>query len=211
MSVEDIDFEKALAKEESELVKDKEIERILSCFKLDAYTILDVQPGITESDIKKLYRKKSLLIHPDKSSNPNASAAFDTLKKAQNDLLDEEIRKNLDLIFSDARRLLMKERNIDLDDPVLKGSEFLKDWREKVKELLIEDEFLKRMEKKKEMKEEEKKREEENILEEEKQKRLKVNQEWESHRDKRVKHWRSFTKKIEKKKAKTNKKPKVLV
>lgn len=72
-------------------LKDSEIDRILKAFKLDAYAVLDLKPGVAESDIKKCYRVKSLLIHPDKTSNPQAPDAFDRLKKAQTVLMDEKV------------------------------------------------------------------------------------------------------------------------
>jgi len=71
----------ALEKEASEFTKDAEIDRIRKAFSLDAYAVLDLQPGVPESDIKIQYRKKSLLIHPDKTKNPAAPDAFDRLKK----------------------------------------------------------------------------------------------------------------------------------
>ncbi len=43
-----------------------QVERIIAAFKLNPYDILDLPISSTESDIKKQYRKKSLLIHPDK-------------------------------------------------------------------------------------------------------------------------------------------------
>ncbi len=63
----------------------------MKAFKLDAYAVLDLKPGVPESDIKKCYRVKSLLIHPDKTSNPQAPDAFDRLKKAQTMLMDEKV------------------------------------------------------------------------------------------------------------------------
>jgi len=86
---DDIDALEALESEEKEYLKDAEIDRILKAFRLDAYAVLDLQPGVPESDIKKCYRVKSLLIHPDKTKNPLAPDAFDRLKKAQTELMDE--------------------------------------------------------------------------------------------------------------------------
>ncbi|KAG9651845.1 hypothetical protein KCU64_g8566, partial [Aureobasidium melanogenum] len=60
----------AIAKESKEFDKDAEIDRILKAFRLDAYAVLDLQPGVPDNDIKKCYRMKSLLIHPDKTTNP---------------------------------------------------------------------------------------------------------------------------------------------
>lgn len=66
------DFEKMLKREDIEFMKDEEIERILKAFKLDAYAVLDILPGCTTKDIRNTFRRKSLLIHPDKTSNEKA-------------------------------------------------------------------------------------------------------------------------------------------
>ncbi|KAJ3508793.1 hypothetical protein NM208_g15769 [Fusarium decemcellulare] len=87
---EDKDALDALEAEAKEFDKDAEIDRILKAFRLDAYAVLDLQPGVPDSDIKITYRKKSLLIHPDKTKNPQAPDAFDRLKKAQTELMDEK-------------------------------------------------------------------------------------------------------------------------
>ena len=84
------------------------------------YAVLDLQPGVTESDIKVQYRKKSLLIHPDKTKNPAAPDAFDRLKKAHSTLMEEKSRTYLDECIADARRLLIREHKYTLDSPELK-------------------------------------------------------------------------------------------
>ena len=43
--------------------------------------------------IDKIYRKKSLMIHPDRFKHPRGPEAFDLLKKAETELLDKEKRK----------------------------------------------------------------------------------------------------------------------
>lgn len=68
----DEDFEKMLKREDLEFIKDEEILRILKAFKLDAYAVLDILPGCTTKDIRNTFRKKSLLIHPDKTKNVKA-------------------------------------------------------------------------------------------------------------------------------------------
>ena len=42
----------------------------------DYYDILDVTRDVSENDLKKAYRKLSLLFHPDKNHAPGASEAF---------------------------------------------------------------------------------------------------------------------------------------
>ncbi|ODV86035.1 hypothetical protein CANARDRAFT_28084 [[Candida] arabinofermentans NRRL YB-2248] len=208
---DDQELDSTLKGQELELIKDKEIERILSTFKLDYYSILDVQPGISVKDITKLYRKKSLLIHPDKSTNPKASDAFDLLKKASkiltssDDENDLKEKSKLDEIWSDSRRLLIKENNWSNDDERLKSSNFLKIWRLKVKELLVEEEFLKRLELKKSQELESKKRLNEELeLNQHQQEKL-ARDKWETNRDERVNHWRDFNKKLDNKKTKKRK------
>ncbi|AOA62649.1 hypothetical protein PP7435_CHR2-1153 [Komagataella phaffii CBS 7435] len=188
-----------LQKEENELTREKEIGRILSTFKLDSYAILDLKPGCSPEDIRKTFRKKSLLIHPDKTPNKRAPDAFDTLKKAHANLVDDSIREQLDSSYAEARRLLIRERKWNIDDARLNSSSFLVDWREKIKELLLEEELLKRLEKKRKMEEEgqvQQKKEEQ--LKETEGKRLQQ-QKWEDTRESRVQNWRSFVKKKRKK------------
>lgn len=56
-AADDSEIDAFLAKEASELNKDKEIERILNAFPLDAYSVMNLQPGVSASDIKMAYRK----------------------------------------------------------------------------------------------------------------------------------------------------------
>jgi DnaJ homolog subfamily C member 8 len=168
--------------------------------------VLDLQPGVPESDIKKTYRTKSLLIHPDKTKNPQAPDAFDRLKKAQVELLDEKQRERLDEAIADARMLLIRENKWTVDSPEVKTEKFAKDWREKTKFVLIDNEARRRRQLKAQMQEEgreQKKADEE--LDARKRKR-ESEQVWESTREQRIGNWRDFQKggvdKKKKKKAK---------
>ncbi len=116
--------------------------------------MLDLQPGVPESDIKIVYRKKSLLIHPDKTKNPQAPEAFDRLKKAQTVLLEEKQRQHLDECIADARQLLMREHKYTVDSEELKTEEFKKEWRVKTVEVLVEAEARRRRQMKAKMQEE---------------------------------------------------------
>lgn len=67
---------KEFSKDISLAQKAGEVERILSCFKLNPYEHLNLTFEATEDDIKKQYRKLSLLVHPDKNAHPRAKDAF---------------------------------------------------------------------------------------------------------------------------------------
>ncbi|PMD62970.1 DnaJ domain-containing protein, partial [Hyaloscypha bicolor E] len=192
----------ALESEEKEYLKDAEIDRILKAFRLDAYAVLDLQPGVPESDIKKCYRVKSLLIHPDRTKNPLAPDAFDRLKKAETELMDEKHRERLDEAIADARMLLIRDNKWTVDSPELKTEKFAKDWREKTKMVLIDNEHRRRRQVKAQMQEEgreQKKADEE--LDARKRKR-EHEQDWEATREQRIGSWREFQKGGEKKKKK---------
>ncbi|CAM1511560.1 Fc.00g090730.m01.CDS01 [Cosmosporella sp. VM-42] len=193
-SKEDKDALDALEAEAKEFDKDAEIDRILKAFRLDAYAVLDLQPGVPESDIKICYRKKSLLIHPDKTKNPLAPDAFDRLKKAQTELMDEKHRARLDEAIADARMLLIREHKWTVDSPELKEESFNKEWREKAKMVLIDNEQRRRRQMKAQLQEEgREQRKQDEELDERKRKRQ-HEQDWEATRDERITSWRQFQK-----------------
>jgi len=157
-----------------------------------SYAVLDLQPGVPDSDIKIVYRKKSLLIHPDKTKNPQAPEAFDRLKKAQTALLDEAQRKHLDECIADARHLLIRQHKYNLDSPELKTEEFKKEWRTKTIEVLVDAEARRRRQTKAKMQEEgREQRKEEAELDERKRKR-EHEKNWENTREERIGSWRDF-------------------
>ncbi|KAI1874836.1 hypothetical protein JX265_003523 [Neoarthrinium moseri] len=194
LAKEDKDALDALASEAKEFEKDAEIDRILKAFRLDAYAVLDLNPGVPESDIKLTYRKKSLLIHPDKTKNPQAPDAFDRLKKAQTELMDEKHRERLDEAIADARMLLIRERKWTVDSPELRTAAFAADWRVKTREVLVDNEHRRRRQLKAQMQEEgREQRRQDDELEERKRKRQ-HDQDWEATRDQRIDSWRQFSK-----------------
>lgn len=55
----DLDIDRFLEVEASAIQKDAEVERIMACFKLDPFDILELDVGCLDKDIKVAYRKKS--------------------------------------------------------------------------------------------------------------------------------------------------------
>ncbi|KAI9827144.1 MAG: hypothetical protein M1832_005280 [Thelocarpon impressellum] len=208
MAEDEADALAALEKEASEFNKDAEIDRILKAFKLDAYAVLDLQPGVPESDIKITYRKKSLLIHPDKTSNPLAPDAFDRLKKAQTELTDEKTRERLDEAIADARHLLMREHGWTVDSPELRAESFKAEWREKTKFVLIENEARRRRQLKAQLQEEGREQRKADEEVEGRKRKREHDAAWEQTRDGRISSWRDFQKGAGGEKGKKKKKAK---
>ncbi|KAM0717454.1 hypothetical protein Q7P37_007306 [Cladosporium fusiforme] len=208
---EDADLLDDLERESKQFDKDSEIERILGAFRANAYDVLDLQPGVPDEDIKKTYRKKSLLIHPDKTSNPRAPDAFDRLAGAHQALLDETKRGILDEAIADARSLLIRERKLTKDSEEVKDPdrEFMTAWKNKVKYVLADNEARRARQAQAAMRDEgRQQRKEEEELAAKKRKRD-HEQDWEKTRESRIGNWRDFQKKEDAKKTK-KKKMKVL-
>jgi len=158
-----------------------------------------------------VYRKKSLLIHPDKTKNPLAPDAFDRLKKAQTALLDEKQRQQLDECIADARQLLIRQHKYTVDSEELKTEEFKKEWRQKTIEVLVEAEARKRRRIKAQMQEEGREKAKEDAEIEERKRKREHEKQWEDTREQRIGSWRDFQRGVKKgEETKKKKKMKVL-
>ena len=121
--------------------------------------------------------------------------------------MDEKHRERLDEAIADARMLLIRENKWTVDSEELKTEQFARDWREKTKMVLIDNEHRRRRQVKAQMQEEgrEQKKVDEEI--EARKRKREHEQDWESTREKRIDSWRDFQKGGDKKK---KKKPKPL-
>lgn len=108
--------------------------------------------------------------------------------------MDEKHRERLDESIADARMLLIRENKWTVDSPELKTPEFAKKWREKAREVLVEDEHRRRKLARAMMQEEgrELKKQEEEL--DERRRKRKHEEEWEGSREKRIDSWREFQK-----------------
>ncbi|CUM65934.1 uncharacterized protein PRCAT00003587001 [Priceomyces carsonii] len=64
--------------------------------KIDLYEYLEVSPTATEGDIRRQYRKKALIFHPDKSTGNEEQ--FNLLSKIYEILIDSQLRSDYDRI-----------------------------------------------------------------------------------------------------------------
>jgi len=75
--------------------------RIRRCKATAFYEILDVQTTCTDGEIKKAYRKQSLLTHPDKNGHAQADEAFKMVARAFSVLGDKDKRDKFDRFGTD--------------------------------------------------------------------------------------------------------------
>ncbi|KAI8844764.1 hypothetical protein BC829DRAFT_370748 [Chytridium lagenaria] len=119
-SKDDLDVDTFLRLEANSFNQDHEVERILA-LKLKASNpveVLDLHgkvwtEGVLETrEIKVSYRKKSLLLHPDKCKHPKAQDAFEMLKKAESELMEEGKRAYMLGLIAEARAIVLKNKGV---------------------------------------------------------------------------------------------------
>jgi len=78
-----------------------EVIRIRKCSPTSFYEILSVEKTATEAEIKKAYRKISLLTHPDKNGYDGADEAFKMVSRAFQILSDADKKSKYDMFGGD--------------------------------------------------------------------------------------------------------------
>ena len=173
-----------------------------SAFRMNPYDVLDVTQEMTDKDIQKAFRKKSLLIHPDKVQNDTQRAleAFDLLKKAAEHLQNEEKRKTLDETVLSARSLALKELGLpttmaqeELERELEEGGRLYAiypTWNDRVKlcvkQLMLDDELRKRRALRMKQEAEVEARKARDKAEEERKRKTEMDTRWEDTREERV-------------------------
>lgn len=203
------DIENVLANAERASTKDTEIARILSCNNKDYFAILEIDPKSNANEmelrVKKAYRTKSLLIHPDKTDNPDAPRAFEVLNRAKKILgvATEEAPEDSE----ERKSQIERQRLLDIYNHVFTESITTQDKIQQRVSTILNNEERDAEEADRAMKEKEAQQLQQfESRKQELQMKRQLESQWEDLRDTRVKNWRDFTGKIEKKKKKIKKK-----
>ena len=125
----------------SDATRDAEVERILSCFKLNPYEHLALRFDAKEDDIRRAFRKISLLVHPDKCTHEKAKAAFDAIGQAQQLLGTPEVKRELDFNLERARDAVVKNWRKDTRNDVVLRVRFSGNREAQLAAFLASDEF----------------------------------------------------------------------
>ncbi|KAA0060165.1 DnaJ-like protein subfamily C member 8 [Cucumis melo var. makuwa] len=161
--------------------------RILSCFKLNPFEYLKLPFDASPEEVKRQYRKLSLLVHPDKCKHPQSKEAFAALAKAQQLLLDEQ-----------ERDYILSQVNAAKEELLAKRKKHLKrDTASKIKSLVEEGKYEQQYESTEEFKQELKLKVREILTEQEWRRRkmqMRHEEQWEGTREQRVSSWRDFMK-----------------
>lgn len=197
--------------EVSEVERDNEVVRILSCFKLNAFEHLNLPFDSSVDDIKRQYRKLSLLVHPDKCHHPQAKEAFGALAKAQQLLLEPQEREYIlnqvkaakEELRAKRKKQLRKDNASKLKSIVDEGkyeqeyersAEFQQELKLKVREILTEQEWRRRKMAMRISEEEGRLKKDEEETKEMFKRKREHEEQWEGTREQRVSSWRDFMK-----------------
>lgn len=192
--------------------RDSEVVRIATAFKLNPYEHLNLRFDATPEEVKKQYRKLSLVVHPDKCKHPNAKDAFDLLRAAQEWLLDEARRAELHTVLDLAKEEVLKARAKEAKKDVTvkvaalihddgrqgveqawqQSDDFHEQWRLKSREFLAQAEWRRRQLNKRIAEEEARMKDAKEKEKEGEVKKRKHEENLKSSRDARVSSWRDF-------------------
>ncbi|KAL0614154.1 DnaJ-like protein subfamily C member 8, partial [Plecturocebus cupreus] len=211
---------KQIEKRDSVLTSKNQIERLTrpgsSYFNLNPFEVLQIDPEVTDEEIKKRFRQLSILVHPDKNQDDadRAQKAFEAVDKAYKLLLDQEQKKRaLDVIqagkeyvehtVKERKKQLKKEGKptiVEEDDPEL----FKQAVYKQTMKLFAELEIKRKEREAKEMHERKRQREEEIEAQEKAKREREWQKNFEESRDGRVDSWRNFQANTKGKKEKKN-------
>ncbi|KAJ2775070.1 DnaJ domain-containing protein [Coemansia nantahalensis] len=169
-----------------------EVERVLRHSTLDPFGILGLATACTADEVKAAYRTRSRLIHPDKTDHGQARDAFERLKRAESELMDDEKRASIRAMLAEARRELLAERQTRPAPAGETPAELEAAVLAKYRAIMVDIEWRRRQKLKKSMADEGRvaAREEEVALE--RRRKRDADKAWEDSRDDRVNSWRSF-------------------
>jgi len=135
---------KEFFKDVSQTDRSSEVERILSCFKLNPYEYLNVRFDATIQEVAKQFRKVSLLVHPDKCEHEKASIAFDAIGQAQKLLTTIDFKKEIDFNLEQAKKKVINEYKKEIKGDTLLRVRFDGDKDKIIEHFLASDEFHER-------------------------------------------------------------------
>ncbi len=133
------------------IMTSKLLERIRD---VDLYELLEVAPDAAEAVIKKAYRKKALICHPDKNpDDPNAADTFRRLTDAVEVLTDADARRAYDNVLKARKANALRNKQLDSKRKKLKddlesrernaaaSAAFDAKWKAKTEEERLKDEI----------------------------------------------------------------------
>ncbi|KAJ2403031.1 DnaJ domain-containing protein [Coemansia sp. RSA 2559] len=196
------EVERALQNDSMQLSRTQEVDRILCSSPLDPFALLAVPRTCSANDVRLAYRNKSRLIHPDKTAHPRAREAFEKLKRAESELMDDTKRKSIVALMDEARREVAAQQGGDMGSQAFEEAAMAK-----YKSIVVDIEWRRRQKIKQEMAAEGAAKAKAEDDAKERRRKRDAEKAWDNARDERVGSWRNFVASGSIKKKKKKSKP----
>jgi DnaJ homolog subfamily C member 8 len=197
---------KAIEKRDSVLTSDQQIERLMrpgsSYFNLNPFEVLQVDPDLPQDEIKKKYKRLSILVHPDKNQGDSerAQEAFEIVNRSWKILeceltrakcmeIVEEAKGRTDLSIEEKKKKMKKDGK---EYTELSPDEYKRQVYVLTMKLFADMERKRRDLDKRDMEERKRKREQEIEVEEKTKQDKEWQQNFEESRQNRVESWKTF-------------------
>lgn len=105
--------------------------------KQTAYQVLEINSSSTLDVIRKAYRKKALVLHPDKNKSDNAQDKFREINIGYNILIDPDLKKEYDE-YLNTNKIKVRNKNIKNDLKEMESQYKLKKSNELLKRQKVE-------------------------------------------------------------------------
>ncbi|CAI8007383.1 DnaJ homolog subfamily C member 8 [Geodia barretti] len=213
---------KAIQKRDSVLTPSQQIDRLLRqgsmYFNLNPFEVLLIDPDTPPEQVRKAYRKLSILVHPDKneSDKDRAQLAFEAVHKAYKMLDDEDQRAyvlemvedakaKLDMEMEEKRKVVQRQGkdSIEEDDP----EKYRQALRNTLTKLFADVEMKKKKLEERDQSERKRQKEQEGAEQDKVKRQKEWKQDWDAKRNDRVDSWRTFQQKGKKRKMSGGLKP----
>jgi DnaJ family protein C protein 8 len=197
--------------ESDEWTTDKQIARLTrpgaKYFNLNPFEVLMCTPQSTDAQIKKNFRRLSILLHPDKVDakfKDNAEVVFEALNKAYKQLNDPEEKKTCDSIASESTKRAEKfikdkkkelKKKLGIENPPVpeeNPEEFEKLVKKNMCKIFAEIQTKKEEIEQREQMTRKREKEEEQEEVQAREEDEKFHKQWTDKRERRIDNWRDF-------------------
>lgn len=96
-----------------------------------AYEILEIEKNATQSDIRRAYRMRALVVHPDKNKTINADETFREVVVSYNVLSDLDLKGQYDKYLLDQAKVLNSEEKVNKVNKSFQASRFRTELKNK--------------------------------------------------------------------------------
>jgi len=187
-------------RDDTKMTAEVQLNRIMGRVWRNPFDVFQLDMNATEDDIRKKYKMFTVILHPDKCSDPRATDAFTIIDMCYKTLQDPGKKKMFQRIMAEAKELTDHEREVEnkkrkkLGQSALPEDTYNTQYNANCRRIFEEIEEKKRHLERLELGAQRRRQEEIEKITIKEQYRLKTQEEWENSQDDRIRKWQHFSK-----------------